>query len=225
MQYEVEWFSNEYFRLNASYSKASQETASAARKAGPQIKTKILHVCLLRKQRDFLTENCCPIFVSKYLSFFVDKTLLILSTTAITFIKNFICLYFFRENEYPMSGLSTSEYKNRASNQQVWIRKLCLWFPNLICLFTIFKSGGSSPPTSADSRLLDAAETLVTLQSVSSRGQGKYHDTKSYSITRICKFLPSIVFCTERTCNDDLTHWDKKIHLQSYSIQSKGSNI
>jgi len=50
-----------------------------------------------------------------------------------------------------MSGLSTSEYKNRASNQQ---------------------SGGSSPPTSADSRLLDAAETLVTLQSVSSRGQG-----------------------------------------------------
>lgn len=50
-----------------------------------------------------------------------------------------------------MSGLSTSEYKTRASNQQ---------------------SGGSSPPTSADSRLLDAAETLVTLQSVSSRGQG-----------------------------------------------------
>ena len=64
---------------------------------------------------------------------------------------------------------------------------LDLRFPNPICLFTIFKSGGSSPPTSADSRLLDAAETLVTLQSVSSRGQGKYqfHDTKLYSILKL----------------------------------------
>lgn len=50
-----------------------------------------------------------------------------------------------------MSGHSPSEYKaSTASNQQP-------------------ASGGL--PTSADSRLLDAAETLVTLQSVSSRGQ------------------------------------------------------
>lgn len=50
-----------------------------------------------------------------------------------------------------MSDFSSTEYKtSKASNQQ--------------------PSGGHS--TSADSRLLDAAETLVTLQSVSSRGQG-----------------------------------------------------
>ena len=49
-----------------------------------------------------------------------------------------------------MSGSSTPEYKTRASTQQP----------------------GGPNTTSADSRLLDAAETLVTLQSVSSRGQG-----------------------------------------------------
>ena len=132
MQYEVEWFSNEYFRINASYSKASQETAPAARKAGPQIKTKILHVCLLRKQRDFyLTENCCPIFVSKYLSVF-DKNFSILSTFIHHNIyEKFYLFIFFWENEYPMSGLSTSEYKTRASNQQVWWGEL---FVYIFCL-------------------------------------------------------------------------------------------
>ena len=199
------WFLDEFFRQNASHSMASQETVSASRKASPQIKTKILHVWLLRKQRELLLDRK---FVVEFLFLFIifsNKNLSILTSSIKTFVFEILFLLIFHENEYPMSGLSTSEYKNRASNQQVWIRKLCLWFPNLICLFTIFKSGGSSPPTSADSRLLDAAETLVTLQSVSSRGQGKYHDTKSYSITRICKFLPSNFFCTERNCNDDLT--------------------
>ena len=158
----------------------------------------------VNKENFYLTENLLLNFCF-YSSFLANKNLSIFTSSIKTFVFEILFLLIFHENEYPMSGLSTSEYKNRASNQQVWIRKLCLWFPNLICLFTIFKSGGSSPPTSADSRLLDAAETLVTLQSVSSRGQGKYHDTKSYSITRICKFLPSIVFCTERNCNDDLT--------------------
>ena len=157
---------------------ASQETVFASRKASPQIKTKILHVWLLRKQRELLLDRK---FVVEFLFLFIifsNKNLSILTSSIKTFVFEILFLLIFHENEYPMSGLSTSEYKNRASNQQVWIRKLCLWFPNLICLFTIFKSGGSSPPTSADSRLLDAAETLVTLQSVSSRGQGKYHSTQ-----------------------------------------------
>ena len=58
-----------------------------------------------------------------------------------------------------MSGSSTPEYKTRASTQQP----------------------GGPNTTSADSRLLDAAETLVTLQSVSSRGQGNKYTIQAYN--------------------------------------------